>query len=208
MRIPTVVHDRHWERYVEHPNDASENLVREFYASIIPEDFFAYRSILVKRHPVTLTPELVNNYFQVPNFPELVGGWALIGRATYNRLAKARNAPGSPPVVDEEMEEEQGQDLGHQESASYEHEQPQVQPQGENCLLAALAGMEDRLTTRMDAIEIRLITSIDVISAMEARLTTRMDRIRSTLFQTYACRQADPSWSSSTQQQPSSGKDT
>ncbi|KAL5823279.1 hypothetical protein ACOSQ4_021179 [Xanthoceras sorbifolium] len=37
---------------------------------MIPDDFFAYRTVLVQGHLVTLTLELVNEYFHVPNFSE------------------------------------------------------------------------------------------------------------------------------------------
>ncbi|KAL5752208.1 hypothetical protein ACOSP7_022392 [Xanthoceras sorbifolium] len=154
---------------------------------MIPEYFFTYGSILVRGHPVTLTPELVNNYFQVPNFPKPVSGW------TVYEFFQLYNWDLAGSLRLNEVDRRWAQNLEHHESALHEHEQPQVQPQGEDRLLTALAGMVDRLATRMDAIEIRLTTSIDVMGFMEARLTTQtdaiensMDRIRSTLFQTYA----------------------
>ncbi|KAL5812425.1 hypothetical protein ACOSQ3_027375 [Xanthoceras sorbifolium] len=66
--IPAMIADRQWERYVQHPNDASKKLVKEFYASMIPEDFFAYGTVLVQGHPMTLTPEIVNNFFPLAEF--------------------------------------------------------------------------------------------------------------------------------------------
>ncbi|KAL5764270.1 hypothetical protein ACOSP7_016624 [Xanthoceras sorbifolium] len=42
---------------------------------MIPIDFFAYGSVLVQGHTVTLTPELVNEYFQLPDILELEKGW-------------------------------------------------------------------------------------------------------------------------------------
>ncbi|KAL5768530.1 hypothetical protein ACOSP7_015075 [Xanthoceras sorbifolium] len=46
--IPKVVKGRQWERYMQHPNDASEKLVREFYASMISNDFFVWGTVLVQ----------------------------------------------------------------------------------------------------------------------------------------------------------------
>ncbi|KAL5818674.1 hypothetical protein ACOSQ4_022516 [Xanthoceras sorbifolium] len=41
---------------------------------MILSDFFVYGSVLVQGHTVTFNAELVNEYFQLPNIPELEGG--------------------------------------------------------------------------------------------------------------------------------------
>ncbi|KAL5770067.1 hypothetical protein ACOSP7_014221 [Xanthoceras sorbifolium] len=55
--IPEVVKTRQWERFVQHPNDTSEKLIREFYASMI-----------------TFTPENINKYFELPSLPQTPSG--------------------------------------------------------------------------------------------------------------------------------------
>ncbi|KAL5804776.1 hypothetical protein ACOSQ3_031576 [Xanthoceras sorbifolium] len=176
---------------------------------MIPDNFFAYRTVIVQGHPVTLTTELVNEYFQVPNFPEPVGGWveheffqfaiggsmtkprASLGCATYNRLVKKQNTSGDAPAADDEMEVEQDQNI--------------AQPQSDDCNLAAIAAMQVSFEGHMEGMEARLNNHLDVMEAgmidMESRLSTRMDamvarmeKIDKTLHQTYACRQAGPSW--------------
>ncbi|KAL5794977.1 hypothetical protein ACOSP7_003571 [Xanthoceras sorbifolium] len=71
--ILEVVRARQLERFVQHPNDASDKLVRKFYASMVPDDFFAWGTTLVQRRQITLTPQIVNEYYELPNLPQAPG---------------------------------------------------------------------------------------------------------------------------------------
>ncbi|KAL5747286.1 hypothetical protein ACOSQ2_024583 [Xanthoceras sorbifolium] len=158
---------------------------------MIPSDFFAYGSVLVQRHTVTLIPELVSEYFQLPDILELQGGWeehAFFHPYDYD-LAEAliiedsrwwhvRNTPRLYQEGVAHDDEDQEQDLGYQDGAPQEQDHPQVQASLEermDIMEASIIGLEARLTTRMDAME------------------ASIERINSTLFQTYARCQAGPS---------------
>ncbi|KAL5798943.1 hypothetical protein ACOSQ2_003763 [Xanthoceras sorbifolium] len=71
--ILEVVRARQLERFVQHPNDASDKLVRKFYASMVLDDFFAWGTILVQGRQITLTPQIVNEYYELPNLPQAPG---------------------------------------------------------------------------------------------------------------------------------------
>ncbi|KAL5770948.1 hypothetical protein ACOSP7_015102 [Xanthoceras sorbifolium] len=169
---------------------------------MIPDEFFSYGTVLVQGHLVTLTPELVNEYFQVPNFPEPIGSWVeheFFQLHNWDLAESLRNAHGDAPVADDEMEVEQDRDIGQQEAALHEHEQPQMQTSFEG-RMEGMKGIEARLNTHLDVIE----------AGMESRLSTRMDamvacmdKIDKTLHQTYAHRQAGPSWISTPPPPPS-----
>ncbi|KAL5848990.1 hypothetical protein ACOSQ4_007003 [Xanthoceras sorbifolium] len=59
-RIPEVVRPRQWLRFVQYPNDTNDKLVREFYASMVPDNFYAW--------------EIVNECYGLPNLPQAPGG--------------------------------------------------------------------------------------------------------------------------------------
>ncbi|KAL5762920.1 hypothetical protein ACOSP7_019184 [Xanthoceras sorbifolium] len=61
--IPKVVRGRQWEHFVQHPNDASDKLVREFYTSMVSDDFFVWGTMLK-----------VDEYYGLLNFPQAPGG--------------------------------------------------------------------------------------------------------------------------------------
>ncbi|KAL5812460.1 hypothetical protein ACOSQ3_027410 [Xanthoceras sorbifolium] len=72
--ILAAVRVRQWECYVQHPSNANERLVREFYASIVLDDFFVSGTVVVQGWQITLTPEVVNDYFGLLNLPQASGG--------------------------------------------------------------------------------------------------------------------------------------
>ncbi|KAI9194061.1 hypothetical protein LWI28_002801 [Acer negundo] len=63
--ILDVVTDRVWFNFVAQPKDACENLVREFYANFVEEDFNEGRGILLRGTMVNITPSKINQYFEL-----------------------------------------------------------------------------------------------------------------------------------------------
>ncbi|KAL5758256.1 hypothetical protein ACOSP7_020867 [Xanthoceras sorbifolium] len=72
--IPEVVRARQWLHFVQHPNDANDKLVRKFYTSMVPDDFFAWGTVVVQGRQITLTPEIVNEYYGLPNLSQAPSG--------------------------------------------------------------------------------------------------------------------------------------
>ncbi|KAL5767767.1 hypothetical protein ACOSQ2_014550 [Xanthoceras sorbifolium] len=72
--IPEVIGARQWNHFVQHPNYASERLVREFYTSMIPDDYFAWGMVVVQGQQITLTPKIVNEFYGLPDVPQAPGG--------------------------------------------------------------------------------------------------------------------------------------
>ncbi|KAL5812664.1 hypothetical protein ACOSQ3_027614 [Xanthoceras sorbifolium] len=145
----------------------------------------------------------MNEFFQLPNFPEPVGGWEkheffhpydpnLASALLLNESGVWRNAPGDAPTVGDNMEKNQGQDLGYQEAAPHEHEQSRAQPQLYDRILAAMEGMEARFNTHLDVMEAGMIVMESRLNIGMDAMVDHMDRINRTLHQTYARSQAGP----------------
>ncbi|KAL5777112.1 hypothetical protein ACOSP7_010038 [Xanthoceras sorbifolium] len=116
-----------------------------------------------------------------------------LGRHTYNRLVKARTVPQDAPGFDEEREHEQG--LGHQEATPMDHEQHQAPHLHDDRLLTAIAAMQASFEGRLDLIEARITSRLDVMEENMIGLGHRMntmgrniDRIEASVIQQYSCR--------------------
>ncbi|KAL5749432.1 hypothetical protein ACOSP7_024035 [Xanthoceras sorbifolium] len=171
---------------------------------MIPVDFFAYGSVLVQGHPVTLTPKLVNEYFQVPNFPEPVGGWVeheffqmhnwdLAGSLRADEESRRWNVPGDAPAADDEMEVEQDQDISQQGAALHDHEQHQAIAEIRASFKGRMEGMKARRNISLDVVEAGMIGIESRLNTRMAAMVARMDKIYKTLNQMYGRRQAGPS---------------
>ncbi|KAL5797869.1 hypothetical protein ACOSQ2_002689 [Xanthoceras sorbifolium] len=115
----------------------------------------------------------------------------LLGRSTYNRLVKPWTAPQGSQASDDEME--QGQDRGQQEAVPMEHEQPQAQPVHDDRILTAIAAIQESFEGRLELVEARINSRLDVMEAGMIGLGDRMnimgrkiDRIESSVIQHYS----------------------
>ncbi|KAL5794491.1 hypothetical protein ACOSP7_003085 [Xanthoceras sorbifolium] len=119
----------------------------------------------------------------------------LLGSSTYNRLVKHRTAPQGTQASDDEREQEQ--DLSRQEATPMEHRQPQAQPVYDDRLLTAIAAMQSSFEGRMELMEARINSRLDVMEAGMIGLGDRMnimrqkiDRIESSVIQHYSHRRS------------------
>ncbi|KAL5754797.1 hypothetical protein ACOSP7_023017 [Xanthoceras sorbifolium] len=72
--LPHTTRERGWEQYVQRPNDASEGLVREFYASMIPDIYEERGIVMVGGVEVSIQPSDINKYFGLVDQLELQKG--------------------------------------------------------------------------------------------------------------------------------------
>lgn len=72
--IPTRVEEMGWERLVTTPRRINLCVVYEFYCKIDSETFME-QGVMVRGVRVPFNPEVVNNYFETPNFPNHYQGF-------------------------------------------------------------------------------------------------------------------------------------
>ncbi|KAL5747809.1 hypothetical protein ACOSQ2_025106 [Xanthoceras sorbifolium] len=113
-----------------------------------------------------------------------------LSRHTYNRLVKARTVPSDAPRSDEEREHEQG--LGQQDHAPMVHEQHEAPHLHDDCLLTAIAAIQASFEGRLDLVEARITSRLDVMEENMIGLGHRMntmgqniDRIEASVIQQY-----------------------
>ncbi|KAK2647473.1 hypothetical protein Ddye_014962 [Dipteronia dyeriana] len=73
--IPTTVTQRGWRNFVSVPADANVSLVKEFYASIIPEAVKEGRPVLVRDILVMINPTKINAHFCTSDYPQFNKGY-------------------------------------------------------------------------------------------------------------------------------------
>ncbi|KAL5775842.1 hypothetical protein ACOSP7_013399 [Xanthoceras sorbifolium] len=117
----------------------------------------------------------------------------LLGRSTYNQLIKLRAVPQDDRAAHDEMDMEQGQDLGQQKAITLEHGQPQAQPIHDDRILTAIL-MEAMINSRLDVMEAGMIDLGDRMNTMGRKI----DRIEIAIIQHYS------RWRSRTPPQPPS----
>ncbi|KAL5781710.1 hypothetical protein ACOSP7_006739 [Xanthoceras sorbifolium] len=113
-----------------------------------------------------------------------------LGRHTYNRLVKARTVIPDAQGSDEEREHEQ--DLGQQRAAPIDDEQHQVPPEHDDRLLVATAVMQASFEGRLDLMEAKISSCLDVMEenmiGLGRRMTTmgnKIDRIETAAIQQF-----------------------
>ena len=72
--IPAAVAARQWERYVARPTRPNRSLVIEFYASAIARRLQDGGVIVVQGVEVLINPEVINQFFEVPDIAIRGGG--------------------------------------------------------------------------------------------------------------------------------------
>ncbi|KAL5764712.1 hypothetical protein ACOSQ2_017306 [Xanthoceras sorbifolium] len=143
--------------------------------------------MLVQGHPVTFTVELVNEYFQLPNFPELVGGWV------EHEFFQLYNYDLARSLREDKDSRRWGQDIGQHEAVPLEHGQPQAQPTHDDRILTAIAEMQASFKGRVELLQARINSRLDVMKAGMIGLGDRMntmgrkiDRIKIAVIQHYS----------------------
>jgi hypothetical protein len=64
-----------WRQYVTKPRDrANVSIVREFYASMIPDEFLEGKSVKVRDVDVFIRPQDINDYYEVASHDDLPNG--------------------------------------------------------------------------------------------------------------------------------------
>ncbi|KAL5773531.1 hypothetical protein ACOSQ2_013455 [Xanthoceras sorbifolium] len=110
---------------------------------------------------------------------------------TYNRLVKARTVPPAAQGSNEEREHEQG--LGQQGTAPMDDEQHPAPPAHDDHLLTAIAAMQVSFEGRLDRMEARINSWLDVMEenmiGLGHRMTTmgnKIDRIETAAIQQFS----------------------
>ncbi|KAL5787653.1 hypothetical protein ACOSP7_004602 [Xanthoceras sorbifolium] len=118
-----------------------------------------------------------------------------LGRHTYNRLVKARTVLPDAQGAKEEKEHEQG--LGQQGAAPMDDEQQPAPPAHDDRLLTAIAAMQASFEGRLDLVEVRINSWLDVMEenmiGLGCRMNTmgsKIDRIETTAIQQFSRRRS------------------
>ena len=73
--IPIVVEARGWVGYVRQPCNANITLTCEFYANMVDAQFSEHSVVMVRRVPVVVSIEKINDYYNLPPIERMETDW-------------------------------------------------------------------------------------------------------------------------------------
>ena len=89
-KIPDIVEKRKWQKFVGPSAVSNISLVKEFYASMDPEEVRKGGPVLVRGHEFQITAQKINAHFETPDYVDLDQGFAVCALAKSEKFSALR----------------------------------------------------------------------------------------------------------------------